>query len=82
MGVGQQLTGKELLEGSLESGAAKLSAALQTVCQSEEMQQASQRIQLELAAEDGAQVAADHIRNLMIDATKPIARQVLSLHLQ
>ena len=65
MGLARVLPGRNLLDLPVEESAAKLSAALSAVVQSDAMRASCQQMQREMGAEDGAEMAACHIRQAL-----------------
>ncbi len=65
MGLARVLPGRDFLDSSVEVAAARLSAALSAVVRSDAMRSSCQQMQSDMAAEDGAAVAASHIREAL-----------------
>lgn len=65
MGLARVLPGRNLLDPSVEAAAAKLSAALSAVVQSDVMRSTCQQLRRDIEAEDGAEVAANYIRRAL-----------------
>ncbi len=65
MGLGKMLPGTIFKESTVGAAAAVLSSALSELMGSHAFQSDCQRMQREMAAEDGTAVAAAHIRQLL-----------------